>query len=662
MEIRKKIILSIIFLNIILIIGGYFISVSTIGSEISSQYEEIVDKKAEILESIMEDKMVNVKNMVDWFENSGRLIKSLKANNRDDVIDFGKIAMKDFNLDYWLVTDTQGIVIARAHKPESFGDSIVDQVNIQKALSGEKSVGIETEKNVGLFIRAGCPVIDENGNIIGVVSMGYTMSTDLFADDMSGILNSDVTLFDGIQRVGTTLKDGDKRLTGTKLENKEVEQTVLIEGKKTSGINKILGKSYYSVYMPIADANNEIIGMYFVGEPISIIKKLVNGLTIFQIITTIMAMSISIFVLSLILRKNLSRPLNKLGNYFKELTAGEGDLTQTMDISTKDEVGKVVEEFNKFILKLRGIILQVKESSAIVVTQTTELIQSISISSESMVHISDIVGSISADLQASAKAVGQAAFSTQEMYTVSDTVANSCIHVSEQSLGAHELVIEGSQNVKEVIHSIEDITNSSQEVIQKMKLLQQLSTTINQVITIITGISSQTKLLALNASIEAARAGEQGRGFAVVAEEVGKLAAKSAESSSKITNLIHVIQNNIEEAFLKVEQVSQNVDEGVIKASKVSQSFEEISKAINVVSGETHDIAAATEQQSAAISEISGSMDMLEKGIKNISENSQKMDSSIHQENQNIKSIELFTLNISKTVKQLNIMVEKFKV
>lgn len=662
MKIRKKIILPIIIVNVMLILSGYFINRNIIQNKIILQYKDIVDQKSETMVSIMEDKKANAGNVVGWFENSARLIKSLKESNRDMMVNLGKEAMKNFSLDYWVVTDKKGNVIARAQEPEKFGDSIANQVNIQKALKGEKSVGIENGTDGKPSILAGCPIIDENGNLIGAVSIGYLFSSDVFADKISKILDSEVTIFNGLERVGTTLKDGDKRLTGTKLENEEVEDTVLKKGNKLSGTVVIFNKQYYSVYTPIFDVNNKIVGLYFVGEPISIIKPLVSSLTIFQLISSIIVMIISILVLSLVLRKSLSVPLKKLGIFFKELAAGEGDLTKTMDISTKDEVGEAMEEFNKFILKLREIILHVKKSSEIVTKQTSELKQSIFVSAESMAQISNSIVDISNSLEENAAAVGQTASSAQEMYKVSDMVANSCINVSEQSLSSNELVINGNQNVKEVVYSIENIANSSQEVMKKMNLLQELSSNINEIVTIITDISSKTNLLSLNASIEAARAGKNGKSFAVVAEEVRKLAAESAKSASEITTLIHTVQEYIDEASLKVNKVSENVSLGVINASKVSKSFEEIAKAIKIVSDKAHDIAAATEQQSAATSEISGSMDELEKVINNIAGNSHKMNISIQHEKDSIESIKLSTSNISETVENMNSMVEKFKV
>ena len=212
MKINKKVMCSIIAVNIILTIVGYVANKSIIQNKMNSEIKATTEEKSKSLEYIIDHKKGMALNAVKWFENSEVLLKAINENNRSDIIQLGKMAMSDFDLDYWVVTDIEGNVIARAHEQDNYGDNISNQVNIQKALEGEISVGIEQGAVVRLSIRAGCPIKDKEGQIVGVVSTGYILS-DNFVDEVNKTLSCDITIFNGIERVGTTIKEKEKRIT-----------------------------------------------------------------------------------------------------------------------------------------------------------------------------------------------------------------------------------------------------------------------------------------------------------------------------------------------------------------------------------------------------------------------------------------------------------------
>lgn len=660
MKINKKVMYSIIAVNIILTIIGYVANKSIIQNKMNLEIKTTTEEKSKSLEYIIDHKKSMALNAVKWFENSDVLLKAINENSRSDIIQLGKKAMSDFGLDYWVVTDIDGNVIVRAHEPDNYGDSIANQVNIQNALKGEISAGIEEGAVVKLSIRAGCPIKDNEGRIIGVVSTGYILS-DNFVDEVNKTLSCDLTIFNGMERVGTTLKEKEKRITGTILYDNEIEENVLNKGNSVTKLITISGIDYYSVYSPLVDINNNVIGMYFVGVPAHVIESLIIDLTVYQLLISFSTLILSLLVLYFILRKYLTIPLNKLVKFFKELARGEGDLTKNLDVITNDEVGEVMNEFNKFITKLKSIISQVKESSYIVREETRDLSDRVSSCTDLMIEISRNISKISDNMMGNSAAIEETTASTQEINKVSNMVAKSCVIVSEQSILANEITQEGSKAIQDIITSIKNISNSSDEVIVKIYELQKLSNKINEVVTIITDISDQTNLLSINASIEAARAGEYGKGFSVIADDVKKLAEESNKSSHEIINIIHDVQCNIKDTALKVDTVSKNINLGVDKAIVVDERFKKISEAICIVSEKAHDIAAASQEQAASIEQISSAMDEIAKITMGTAEDANKMNIAIQHEKDNMKEANIATKHVSEIVRELNLIADKFK-
>ena len=237
-------------MNVIIknVLGNYINQEVIKDSEVLSQNVELMKKK-----SLM---------ITEWFVSSQRLINAFKTGNRIEAIEIGQLAMRSIGFDYMVLTDNRGIVFARAHSPEKYGDDISNQFGFKKAVMGERTVGIEEGAVVKFSIRAFAPVKDGD-RIIGTVSLGYILSNNDFPDEQKRLLGSDITVFFKDERISTTLiKDG-KRLTGTKMEHKDILDTVLKQGKNYYGNATILGNLYHTAYLPLRDVNNNISGMLF---------------------------------------------------------------------------------------------------------------------------------------------------------------------------------------------------------------------------------------------------------------------------------------------------------------------------------------------------------------------------------------------------------------
>lgn len=210
--------------------------------------------------------------------------------------------------------------------------------------------------------------------------------------------------------------------------------------------------------------------------------------------------------------------------------------------------------------------------------------------------LSDEVDKLSKQVEGGASQI--AANATDQANLINE-LTDTIYHITEQTTN-------NAKNAKKVSKSVNDIHNEAEvggqymeQMMESIQKVQDSSEDISGIITIISGLAAQTKLLALNASIEAARAGEAGRGFCVVASEVGELAKKSADAVSRTTELIgHSIKT---------------AKDSVQIANKTSESFQSINTSIERVSKLCSNIAEVSEVQaeslkntSTIITEISG--------------------------------------------------------
>ncbi|PNI05291.1 methyl-accepting chemotaxis protein [Vibrio diazotrophicus] len=301
--------------------------------------------------------------------------------------------------------------------------------------------------------------------------------------------------------------------------------------------------------------------------------------------------------LSYVVPKVLVSSVNDLTRRIKEISEGDGDLTQRINSKRTDELGKLASAFDDFVAKLQTLISEISSSStslennAVQLTNTHENAQRVS--NEQTRSIEQI-----------AAAVNEFSVSIREVAERTLSTANETDHTAE-------LTTQGMKIIDNSVDEINQLANSIKKANQVIEQLASESNNIATVLEVIRNIAEQTNLLALNAAIEAARAGEQGRGFAVVADEVRSLASKTQKSTEEIQNMIDKLQSGVKDAVSSILDGSNRVEKNVELSVNIQQMFESIQSSATIVSDMATQIATATEQQSSVSEELSTNLEHL---------------------------------------------------
>lgn len=298
----------------------------------------------------------------------------------------------------------------------------------------------------------------------------------------------------------------------------------------------------------------------------------------------------------------LLQPLQVLSSALQELSRGEGDLTQRVNIERKDEIGELAEKVNQFISQMQTMLKDIVEHSHSLSSQAQHA-KSLSIQS------TDRVKRQQDDVNQIATAIHEMSATAAEVASHAELTANA----SQASASACE---EGQSVIGKNRQAIIDLANQVTNAASVIRELESNAQSINQILSTIQGIAEQTNLLALNAAIEAARAGDQGRGFAVVADEVRVLSQRTHGSTEEIRTMIETLQRNTQQAVESMESSTSLADNSVEYAQQAQDSLASITQAITEINDMALQIASAAEEQRAVSEDISRNT----QGIKDASD------------------------------------------
>ncbi len=289
------------------------------------------------------------------------------------------------------------------------------------------------------------------------------------------------------------------------------------------------------------------------------------------------------------------RLMNEMGDL------ADGDLTVRATV-TEDVTGAIADSVNYTIEEL-GVLVKRINDAATRVTVASEAAQKTT---------AELL--VAAEKQS--REIQQAGNNVLDMAKSMNQVSNEAMEsaqVARQSLDAAQ---KGAGAVENSIKGMNEIREQIQETSKRIKRLGESSQEIGEIVELISDITEQTNVLALNAAIQAASAGEAGRGFTVVAEEVQRLAERSGEATKQIAAIVKTIQTDTQDAVSAMENSTRGVVEGAKLSDAAGQALQEISSVSNNLAQLIESISGATQQQAEAATRVAQSM----RGILEVTE------------------------------------------
>ena len=270
------------------------------------------------------------------------------------------------------------------------------------------------------------------------------------------------------------------------------------------------------------------------------------------------------------------RLMNELGDL------ADGDLTVTATVS-EDITGAIADSINYTIEELRVLVGRINDAAGRVTIAT-------GIAQQTSAELLDATKRQSQEIQDAGRSVLVMASSMSKVSGEADQSAQ----VARQSLTAAG---KGTLAVQDSIKGMNEIREQIQETSKRIKRLGESSQEIGEIVELISDITEQTNVLALNAAIQAASAGDAGRGFTVVAEEVQRLAERSGEATKQIAAIVKTIQTDTQGAVSAMEESTRGVVEGAKLSDAAGQALSEIGEVSQNLAELIENISDATRQQ-----------------------------------------------------------------
>jgi methyl-accepting chemotaxis protein len=616
-------------------------------------------KAMEGLHRLLDDYQTKALNYASIFAAYPNVVQAVTEHDTAAILNSLSALVKQSHIDFVTVTDANGVVIARTHEPSNKGDSVTNQMNVRMALQGKSFATIEKGTVVKLSARAGVPVKNEAGSVIGVISAGYRVDNAKLVDDIKQTFHADATIFLNDIRLTTTIKQNGRRIVGTNLDP-HIAKIVLTEKHNYIGKTNILGQSYITSYMPLLDPDNKPLGVLFAGEPITEVLKTSNMVIISVTIITVILVALVYLVISIFLNVNLINPLRTTVDVLRQVAAGNLNIQIPDTRISGDEIGQLLSSVKVMIRNVRELVNEIHSLGETVAAAAEEMMASSEDVSKATEHVTGAIGDL-------AKGASEQALLTEKGNTVIKDVVEGLNKIATDMEESEHLATKAWETVnygEQAIQVQESKTEENKRITNKVNTsihnLSQMSTEIEEILSVIRSVAEQTNLLAINAAIEAARAKEHGRGFAVVAQQVKILSEQSGYSVENISTIVHNLQSNIGQIVKEINQVESTADEEEKSLANLISIFRNVSDAVNVIADRIKKVSKAANTLAENANRAGSSIEEIASIAEETAAGSEEVSASSEEQSAYMQQIASSAEDLAKIASQLLNGINRF--
>ncbi len=343
---------------------------------------------------------------------------------------------------------------------------------------------------------------------------------------------------------------------------------------------------------------------------------------------------------------SVTKPIIKGVDFAQKMS--DGDLTNSLDIEQRDEIGQLAKALNKMGANIRQMFKDIVTGVHTVTSATTELSAISSQMSQGAQQTSGKANMVATAAEELSSNMSSVAAAMEQASTNIHTVATATEEMTS-TIG------EISRNTEKARNITATAVGQSVEINNKINNLGIAAREIGKITEAITAISAQTNLLALNATIEAARAGAAGKGFAVVANEIKELAQQTATATEDIKNKIGGIQGFTTMAVSDIEKISQTIKEVNEIVTTIAAAIEEQTVVTKDIAGNIAQAAMGIQEVNSNVAQTSTVAGSIAQDIADVNQAAGEMSSSSSQ-------VKISAAELSKVAEQIQAFMAKFKV
>ncbi|MFU0825765.1 methyl-accepting chemotaxis protein [Clostridium sp.] len=575
-----------------------------------------------------------------------------EAPNYSKIVEANKLLEKQCNKmefhEQLFIADANGVIFASSN-PKTLNLNIGEEEYFKKAMEGKMNVTntMISKLDGKTIVIFAAPIKDEVGTVIG--TLVNSVYVDYFGKYLKNIKVGSTGYAYLVDSTGIILSHPNKEVIMKAAESsviKEVVESIKQGNEVKSDVKNYVynGETKVQSYTVVPEVNwilSATRNVSDMNEPVINMLKVISIVTIIAIIISM--------IIGILISNGITKPINQLVELMGH--AADGDLTVTLDIKSKDELGKLAGSFNSMTGKIRELVMKINSSIDIASTTADALVNTSKSTLESVDEVAKTVQKIAEGFSDQSESVATV---LDKMSMVGEEIENLNNYSEEMKINSQD-VLKTDVSSKAIVRTLFMKTEENDKEVEKvskiMENLRESSSNIGVIIETISSIADQTNLLALNAAIEAARAGEAGRGFAVVAEEVRKLAEQSANSAKQIEEIIRDIQAKINDAVSIVINVKDAVREQTQSVNETGSIFEKISKNIE-------NITTKIENVNKILTSMNKKKEEVIEGMKNVSASSEETVASSQEVSASIEEQAAAMQELNNAVSRLSSMVQ----